>query len=147
MAATPFGFFTPELSQWAVMMIDKITRGFDVLAHCVSPRFAREQPELYSFRAQLGALNEPRPGPRGLDAYETFRDTPPVDYRNFAVPTLFIAGEEDTLTRPWLLKATADAVGGAQYVELPESGHSVQMERTDAFNAALLRFLVDLRAW
>ena len=147
MAATPFGFFTPALSEWSTMMIDKILRGFDVLAHCVSPRFAREQPELFSLRAQLGALNEPRPGPRGLDAYETFRDTPPGDYRDFPVPTLFIAGEEDTLTRPWLLQATAAAIGGARYVELPRSGHSVQMEQAALFNDALLRFMVDLHEW
>ena len=45
------------------------------------------------------------------------------------------------------MRATADAIGGARYVELPESGHSVQMEQAEMFNDALLQFMVDLRAW
>ena len=37
----------------------------------------------------------------------------PIDYADFAVPTLFIVGDQDALTVPWLMEATAAAVPNA----------------------------------
>ena len=140
MSDTAFVFATPALSEWAAGMIEKITAGFDVLDHAFAPGFAERQPALAHLYRALGRLNPPRTGPRGLDAYERWRDQPPVDYRSFAVPTLFIVGTEDELTEPWLIRATAAAVGGAQLVEIPGAGHSAYAEQAAAFNEAVLSF-------
>jgi pimeloyl-ACP methyl ester carboxylesterase len=140
MSDTAFTFATPALSEWAGQMFDKINAGFDVLEHAFAPGFAERQPALAHLYRSLGRLNPPRRGPRGLEAYERWRDQPSVDYRSFAVPTLFIVGTEDELTEPWLIRATAAAVGGSELIEIPGAGHSAYAEQAAAFNEAVLGF-------
>lgn len=55
-------------------------------------------------------------------------------------PTLVIAGTHDPSTPPALGREIADAVDGAEYVEL-DSAHLSNLEQAGAFNAAVLRFL------
>ena len=143
MADTPFNFATPALSQWAVEMIEKITQGFDVVAACLSPRFAEREPGLAHLFHALSRLNPPRTGPRGLDAYAQMRDQAPGDYTGFAVPTLFIVGDVDALTFPWLIEATAAAVGGARVATVADAGHSAYFERAEAFNECLRGWMAD----
>jgi pimeloyl-ACP methyl ester carboxylesterase len=57
-----------------------------------------------------------------------------VDYAAFPVPTLFIAGSEHELTLPWLLKETAEAVGGARLKGIEGAGHPPFYDRTEAYN-------------
>jgi pimeloyl-ACP methyl ester carboxylesterase len=140
MSDTAFVFATPALSEWAAGMIEKITTGFDVLDHAFAPGFSERQPALAHLYRSLGRLNPPRTGPRGFQAYERWRDQAPVDYRSFAVPTLFIVGTEDELTEPWLIRATAAAVGGSELVEITGAGHSAYAEQAAAFNEAVLAF-------
>ena len=141
MADTPFGFATEALSGWAAEMLEKIPAGFDVLDHLFAPRFAEEQPAMHFLYQALNRLNPPRTGPRGLDAYVQMRDQPPGDYRHFRLPVLFVLGEEDGLTLPPMMRATAAAVGGATLVEVPGAGHSVYCERPAAFNQAITAFI------
>ncbi|MEO5838029.1 MAG: alpha/beta fold hydrolase [Acidimicrobiales bacterium] len=142
MSDTPFNFATAALAEWSVLMMDKITNnGFDVLEHLFAPGFDRRCPDLsYLYRA-LSRLNPKRDDPRGLDAYEAWRDQPVGDYRDFPVPTLFIVGTEDELTLPWLMRATAAAVGGSTLVEIEGAGHSPYAEQTARYNEVLERFL------
>ena len=141
MSDTPFNFATTALAEWSASMIEKITNGFDVLDHLFAPGFDRRCPDLsYLYRA-FGRLNPERNGPRGLEAYEAWRDQPVVDYRDFRLPTLFIVGTEDELTLPWLMRATAAAVGGSTFVEIGGAGHSPYAEQTAAYNEVLERFL------
>jgi pimeloyl-ACP methyl ester carboxylesterase len=140
MSDTAFTFATPALSEWASGMLEKISAGFDVLDHAFAPGFPERQPALAHLYRSLSRLNAPRRGPRGLDAYERWRDQPPADYSAFAVPTLFIVGSEDELTAPWLIRATAAAVGGSELVEIPGAGHSAYAEQAAAFNEAVLGF-------
>jgi 3-oxoadipate enol-lactonase len=141
MSDTPFGFGTAALSEWSVQMIERITNGFEVLEHLYAPGFDERAPVLaYLYRA-LGRLNPPRLGPQGMEAYEAWRDQAPVDWSAFPVPTLFIVGSEDELTFPWLIRATAEAVGGSSFVRIEGAGHSAYAERSDEFNDVLRRFL------
>jgi pimeloyl-ACP methyl ester carboxylesterase len=88
----------------------------------------------------LNRLNRRPKGPVGIEAYEGWRDQPHGDYSAFSVPTLFIVGSEDELTLPWLIRATADAVNGAQVIEIEGAGHSGYAEMPDVFNEAVMRF-------
>jgi 3-oxoadipate enol-lactonase len=141
MSDTPFNFATAALAEWSVMMMDKITNGFDVLDHLFAPGFDQRCPDLAYLYRGLSRLNPVRDAPRGLEAYEAWRDQPIVDYRDFAVPTLFIVGTEDDLTVPWLMRATAEAVGGSTLIEIEGAGHSPYAEQTAIYNDALERFL------
>lgn len=144
MSDTAFGFFTPALAEWAAAMIPKVQAGFDVIAACTPSYFADESPGLAHLFAALSRLNPPRTGPRGVGAYEFIRDAPRGDYRKFARPALFIVGADDALTFPWLIRATAEAVANARFVEIAHCGHSAYFERAAAFNATIDAFLADL---
>jgi pimeloyl-ACP methyl ester carboxylesterase len=141
MADTPFGFYTPELARWAEHMTEKLLAGFDVVAACASPSFPERRPDLAFLFSYMARVNPARTGPRGLDAYEEMRNHPPVDYGDYAVPTLFIVGEEDELTFPWLIEATAAAIPHAELQVIAGAGHSPYFEQAEAFNAILTAWL------
>lgn len=60
------------------------------------------------------------------------------------VPVLFIAGEEDVICPPPLIRLLHEQVPGSRYVEIPRAGHSAYFEQPEPFNAALLAFLESL---
>jgi pimeloyl-ACP methyl ester carboxylesterase len=59
---------------------------------------------------------------------------------SITVPTLVVTGAEDQMVPPRLGRALAEAVPGARYVEIPEAGHSVNLEQQRAFNDLLGNF-------
>ena len=59
-------------------------------------------------------------------------------------PTHVIAGAVDILTPVRFSQEIAAAIPGAQLTVLPDVGHGMFWETTEAFNAALLRFLTAL---
>ena len=60
------------------------------------------------------------------------------------VPTLVIAGEEDTLIPMPEAEKMAAAIKGSTLVKIPAAGHLSNLEQPDAFNHALTAFLVSL---
>jgi 3-oxoadipate enol-lactonase len=145
MSDTPFGFQTEALSRWAAEMLEKIPAGFNVLEHLFAPGFAAREPEMHHLyhaicRNKLPVPPPPTP-PDFAAAYIAMRDAPPVDYSAFPVPTLFIVGDEDELTLPWLIEATAQAVGGARLEVIEGAGHSPFYEQTEAYNRLLVEFI------
>jgi pimeloyl-ACP methyl ester carboxylesterase len=58
--------------------------------------------------------------------------------KEILVPTLVIAGLDDTLIPPSESEAMAKAIHGAQLRLIPRAGHLVAFEQAEAFNAALM---------
>ena len=58
------------------------------------------------------------------------------------VPTLVIAGEEDTVYPPELAREMARRIPGAQLVMFEGTGHLPNLEQPERFNKALLDFLL-----
>ena len=58
-----------------------------------------------------------------------------------AVPTLIIAGEEDSLAPPRETAEWAKRIPGSRFVALPAAGHLPNLETPEAFNAQLKYFL------
>jgi 3-oxoadipate enol-lactonase len=58
-----------------------------------------------------------------------------------SVPTLCLVGGEDGVTPPTLIKALADVLPDAEYVEVPNAGHSVYFEMPGRFNELVGDFL------
>ncbi len=58
-----------------------------------------------------------------------------------AVPTLVVCGGADTLIPPAESKKIVDGVKGARYVEIEGAGHISNLEKPEAFNEAVKRFL------
>ena len=57
------------------------------------------------------------------------------------IPALVIVGEEDTVTPPAVAEQLKAGIPGAELVRIPGAGHLTNLERPDAFNAALAHFL------
>ena len=62
------------------------------------------------------------------------------------VPTLLIFGEDDRLTPPALGRAMHAKIHGSQLVVIPTAGHLSNIEQPDAFNEAVLDFLLPYKA-
>jgi pimeloyl-ACP methyl ester carboxylesterase len=58
-----------------------------------------------------------------------------------SVPTLVIAGEEDTVYPPELARDMARRIPGAELLMLERTGHLANLEQPDRFNAAVFDFL------
>ncbi|MCW5774245.1 MAG: alpha/beta hydrolase [Rhodospirillaceae bacterium] len=64
-----------------------------------------------------------------------------AELAKIAVPTLLVFGEADTLTTAAMGEEMHGRIKGAQLVIVPKSGHLVNLEQPDAFEAALEPFL------
>lgn len=57
------------------------------------------------------------------------------------VPTLLIFGEHDSLTPPTFGRAMAERISDVTFIEVPGSGHLINIEEAAIFNEAMLTFL------
>ena len=60
---------------------------------------------------------------------------------NIDVPTMLIAGENDTNAPAAMMEKMASKIAQAQYVLLPKTGHLAPIENPDGFNVNLTAFL------
>jgi 3-oxoadipate enol-lactonase len=60
------------------------------------------------------------------------------------VPTLVLCGDGDLPSPPAVMRAMADRIPGASYVELERCGHLANLQRPGAFDAALFGFVQSL---
>ena len=74
-----------------------------------------------------------------IEASLTFDRSAEID--RIRVPTLLIYGEHDRLTPPAIGRALHERIAGSEFVEIEGAGHLTNIERPEAFNAALLAFL------
>ena len=57
------------------------------------------------------------------------------------LPTLVIAGDADLYAPPALMQRVAEHIKGAQFITVPDAGHSVWWEKPDLFNRTVLAFI------
>ncbi|TYO64430.1 alpha/beta fold hydrolase [Bradyrhizobium hipponense] len=98
------------------------------------------------------------PDPEGLElARECMASVPEASYRtmmlaligfdqrgslkDISVPTLLLSGSKDNNAPAPMMAKTATYIPSADYVELAGVGHLANLERPEAFDAALSRFL------
>lgn len=101
------------------------------------------------------------PDPKGMElARECMASVPEASYRammlaligfdqrstlkDISVPTLLLSGSRDNNAPAPMMAKTATYIAAADYVELTGVGHLANLERPDAFNEALGRFLNSL---
>lgn len=99
-----------------------------------------ESPELVD-RVRTMILETPVTTVVGALAGMACRHDSTGDLPGIRVPTLVVAGEEDAITPPDGAREMADAIPGAQLHVIAGAGHIANLERPDAFNAALNGFL------
>jgi len=138
---TPGGIYTERILEAASRVgrgaAESGIRGNAALA----PDFPARDParaHLYDQIAGLNAAFEPRWLARMLDESARIGPGQLVDYR---VPTLVVAGAEDSLFPLDVLRHVAEIVPGARLEVFGGAGHSVYFEQPDAFNRAVEKFL------
>jgi pimeloyl-ACP methyl ester carboxylesterase len=71
------------------------------------------------------------------EAFLTLR----VDLHAIRCPTLVVCAANDVLKPLRFSREIADGIAGAELVVIEDAGHAVVMEKPDAVNRELLRFL------
>ncbi|MGQ0510738.1 MAG: alpha/beta fold hydrolase [Betaproteobacteria bacterium] len=104
-------------------------------------RLAREQPQLHHLYHQIGRLaaNFDREAVR--KRLWAGRTVPPEALATLSFPVLCLAGLEDVVINPALVKALAGALPRARFEAFPDTGHSPYFERAGRFNELVLDFL------
>jgi 3-oxoadipate enol-lactonase len=100
----------------------------------------RERPKVVAAVRGLMAGADPEGVARALEAMRGRPDSTP-QLEDIRVPVLVLVGEEDTLTPVDEARKIAHGVEKGQLTVLPRAGHLSNMEASDRFNQALLRFL------
>ena len=72
-------------------------------------------------------------------------DVTEAEFDRIAVPALLVFGEADTLTTPAMGREMHARIKGSKLVVVPKSGHLVNLEQPEAFDAALEPFLFEYR--
>ncbi len=104
-----------------------------------NPRLREERPGMAFLYDQIRGLNPPRSPnqPAPDDKFVATTDK----LAEFPMPVLFIAGSEDALVAPAVIRHASTLIPGARYAEIAGSGHSTYFEDAPAFNRTLDEFL------
>jgi pimeloyl-ACP methyl ester carboxylesterase len=100
----------------------------------------RHRPELAEHVRALILASSAEAIANAIAALMTRPDATPL-LSSIHCPTLIVVGDGDGLTPPPLSEQMHKAIGGSEYVVLPNAGHLSSLEQPEAFNAALTRFL------
>lgn len=76
---------------------------------------------------------------RMIDAGMTVTD---IDFASIRVPTHIMVGEHDQTSPPAMMCEVANEIPGAEFSIIPNAGHICNVDQPDAFNEAMLSFLV-----
>jgi 3-oxoadipate enol-lactonase len=96
---------------------------------------ARELDRFYAWRSAM-PIEPLNAATRALYDFDLSGELPRI-----AVPTLVVAGAEDTLTRPAGMEEIAALIPGAQYRLVPGAGHIIPVEQPEVVAALLSEFL------
>ena len=93
---------------------------------------------------QLGSFGEP---PSTATMFQTLGKTsyPHDELKRLPFPILCLVGSEDTLILPAWMRQLTTLLPHAQFVEIPEAGHSAYFENPTAWNHAVLDFLASIK--
>jgi pimeloyl-ACP methyl ester carboxylesterase len=119
--------------------------GVGVLVDAMLPKLLgettrRERPDVGARVQELARANPVEAIVAALGAMKHRPDSTPL-LSAIHVPTLVIAGEEDSIAPPAVAEEMQQAIAGAELAIIPAAGHLSSLERPDAFNDALARFL------
>lgn len=105
------------------------------------PAYVERSPQGVFLYNQIRALNPPpaNVGGYGVEDGAVTND----ELANLTMPVVFLAGSEDILIPPHLIKRAADLIPHARYVEVATGGHSVYWELPDEFNRVLEELLAE----
>jgi 3-oxoadipate enol-lactonase len=111
-----------------------------MLPRLFSPKTAERHPERVSEVRSMILRNDPAGLAAALRGMAERPDCTEM-LSKIDVPTLLICGQDDQITPAAEMRGMAQAIRGAQFVEIPDAGHMAPLENPDAVNAAINQFL------
>jgi len=115
---------------------DKMPRSFLEL----SPSYRFANPDGFARWSEFESKNRAPEAVRGPAQPSKNRVTLAI-IAGIKIPTLVIAGDADLYAPPAMMRRVADRIKGAQFIAIPDAGHSVWWEVPDQFNRTVLRFI------
>ncbi|MGD1992438.1 MAG: alpha/beta fold hydrolase [Anaerolineae bacterium] len=130
------------LSRAAAMVTGGVEQQAEVVAAGVFPH--PEQAHLRRMAAERLKANDPAAYRAAMRAVLRFDSRPYLAH--ICVPTLVVAGAEDTTVSLAAKRALAEEIPGAHLEIVPGSGHATPLDRPQAFNQLVLGFLDTVEA-
>ena len=130
------------LARAIAMLTGGVERQAEVVAAGVFPH--PEQAELRHMAAERLKANDPAAYRAAMRAVLRFDSRP--DLGKIRVPTLVVAGAEDTTVSLAAKRALAEGIPGARLEVIPNSGHATPLDRPEVFNERVLRFIGAIEA-
>lgn len=125
------------LTRAVALLTGGVERQAEVVAAGVFPH--PEQAQMRRRAAERLKANDPAAYRAAMRAVLRFDSRP--DLARIHVPTLVVAGADDTTVSLAAKRALADGIPGAQLEVIPGSGHATPLDRPEVFNELVLRFL------
>ena len=124
------------------MIVALEEKGATILPDRMLPRLLKLNP-LPDVLAKVRRMIEETSAAAAIHAVMAMRDRPDSSsvLHRMTCPAMVITGEDDVMIRVDDSRATADAIPGARFVRIPNSGHLSSLENPGEFNSALLEFL------
>lgn len=131
-----------EPSAWADKAAGVRAGHLDEYSHATlerwfSPTWRAAHPASYEYWRQMVATSPAEGYALACEALSEFNNT---SLESIQVPTLIVAGEQDTSTPPAVVQ-TLQAIPGSRYEEFSPAAHLLNIERAAEFNQLLEEFL------
>lgn len=149
LADTFSGLDSPERRQWRFDMADRLERegmaGYakEEFRKMITPANAEQFPEVAAHVMEMMITTPPSGAAAALRGRAQRGDYTPM-LRDIRVPTLVVVGSEDVYTPVVMAEQLRDGIPGAELAVIQGAGHMPNMERPDAFNAALRSWMCSL---
>ncbi|MGD9644380.1 MAG: alpha/beta fold hydrolase [Pirellulales bacterium] len=114
-----------------------------MLPKLFAPQAATRQPDRVQATEQVIRGTSPEGIAAALRGMAERPDATPL-LATIRVPTLVIVGEHDGISPPAEMRTVADAIAGAEFVEVPDAGHMAPLENPTVVNAAIAAFCAQL---
>jgi len=137
---------TPEAAAGRLKLAEDIlARGSQVALEAMLPRLlsantAQEHPEIVADVRSMILRTSPASMASALRGLADRPDCTEL-LGQIDVPTLVLCGQDDQITPAAEMKHMAQAIRGAQFVEVPSAGHLSPLENPDVVNSAIQGFL------
>jgi pimeloyl-ACP methyl ester carboxylesterase len=130
------------LARAVAMLTGGVEKQAEVVAAGVFPH--PEQAELRHMAAERLKANDPAAYRAAMRAVLRFDSRPNLS--RIGVPTLVVAGAEDTTVSLAAKRALAEGIPGAWLEVIPSSGHATPLDRPEVFNELVLQFFDEVEA-
>jgi 3-oxoadipate enol-lactonase len=124
------------------MIVALEEKGATILPDRMLARLLKPNP-LPDVLAKVRRMIEETSAAAAIHAVMAMRDRPDSSslLHRMTCPAMVITGEDDVMIRVDDSRAMADAIPGARFVRIPNSGHLSSLENPGEFNSVLLEFL------